>query len=130
MGAVKGRFDSHGQPFLPVELSGLRGTVTLQALVDTGFDGDLCIPLALAMTIGLELKDADYVELADGSIRRELIFRGNVRIGDLAPREGEIVLTDSDQPLIGAGMFEKLKLEIDYGALTVLLKPSRKRSRR
>lgn len=61
---VQGRFDSHGQPFLPVGLTGLHGTVTLQALIDTGFDGDLCIPLTVAMTIGLELKDADYVELA------------------------------------------------------------------
>lgn len=121
---------ARGQPFLPVELAGLHRTVTLQALVDTGFDGDLCIPLAMAMTIGLELKDADYVELADGSIRRELIFRGTVRVGDLSPREGEIVLTDSEQPLIGAGMFEGLRLEIDYGALTVLLKSSRKRGRR
>ena len=82
------------------------------------------------MTIGLELKDADYVELADGSIRRELIFRGTVRVGDLLPKEGEIVLTDSEQPLVGAGLFEGLRLEIDYGALTVLLKSSRKRSRR
>ncbi len=127
---VKGRFDSHGQPFLPIELAGLHGAITLQALVDTGFDGDLCVPLAMAMTIGLELKDADYVELADGSIRRELIFRGIVRVGDLLPKEGEIVLTDSEQPLVGAGLFEGFRLEIDYGALTVLLKSSRKRSRR
>ena len=35
---VKGRFDKQGQPFLPVELTGLHRTVTLQALVDTGFD--------------------------------------------------------------------------------------------
>lgn len=127
---VKGRFDNQGQPFLPVELTGLHRTVTLEALVDTGFDGHLCIPLALATTIGLELKGADYVELADGSVRRELIFRGNVRVGNLSPREGEIVLTDSEQPLIGAGMFEGRKLEIDYGTLTVLLKLSRKRGRR
>ena len=81
------------------------------------------------MTIGLELKDADYVELADGSIHRELIFRGTVRVGALSPKEGQIVLTDSEQPLIVAGVFEGLRLEIDYGALTVLLKPSRKRKR-
>ena len=127
---VKGRFDSQGQPFLPVALTGLHGAVTFHALVDTGFDGDLCVPLAMAMTIGLELKDADYVELADGSIHRELIFRGSVRVGELAPKEGQIVLTDSEQPLIGAGMFEGLRLEIDYGASTVMLKSSRKRSRR
>jgi clan AA aspartic protease len=127
---VKGQFDSHGQPFLPVELTGLHGTISLQALIDTGFDGDLCVPLAMAMTIGLELKDADYVELADGSIHRELIFRGTVRVGDLAPKEGQIVLTNSEQPLIGAGMFERLRLEIDYGAATVALKSSRKRARR
>ena len=127
---VKGRFDSLGQPFLPVELTGLHGVIAVQALVDTGFDGDLCIPLALAMTVGLELKDADYVELADGSIHRELIFHGTVRVGDLSPKEGQIVLTNSEQPLIGAGMFERLKLEIDYGALTVTLRSSRRKNRR
>lgn len=127
---VKGQFDDRGQPFLSVELSGLHGTITLQALVDTGFDGDLCVSLAAAMAVGLALKDADYVELADGSIRRELIFRGTVQVGELSPKESEIVLTDSEQSLIGAGMFEGLRLEIDYSALTVTLKSSRKKRRR
>ena len=127
---VKGHFDKRGQPFLPVELAGLHQALTLDALVDTGFDGDLCIPLAMAMPLGLELKDADYVELADGSTHRELIFRGTVRVGDYSPREGEIMLTDSEQPLIGAGLFEGLRLEVDYGALTVTLKSARKRRRR
>jgi clan AA aspartic protease len=127
---VQGRFDRRGQPFLPVELAGLHRSLTLQALVDTGFDGDLCVPIAVAMPLGLELKGADYVELADGSIRRELIFRGTARIGDLPPKEAEIVLTESEQPLIGAGMFEGLRLEIDYGAGTVLLRSSRRRGRR
>lgn len=130
MGMVKGQFDRRGQPLLPVELAGLHRTLTLHALVDTGFDGDLCVPIIVAMTLGLELKDADYVELADGSVRRELIFRGTVRVGDLSPKEGEIVLTESEQPLIGSGMFEGLRLDIDYGAWTVMLRPSRKRSRR
>lgn len=50
-------------------------------------------------------------------------------MGDIPPRDADVELTFSDQALIGSGLFQGLKLEIDYERKTVVLKPVR-RSRR
>jgi predicted aspartyl protease len=41
--------------------------VTLAAIVDTGFDGDFCLPTAHEVQLGLELIGERLVELADGT---------------------------------------------------------------
>ncbi len=127
---IRGRFDEQGQPTLPVQLSGLHGTVEVILVVDTGFDGDICVPIPVAITLGLPLKGFDFVELADGSIHKEFFFQGNAQLGGLPTCEVEVYLTESEQGLIGAGMFQHQKLEIDYEHETVTLKPVRRATTR
>ena len=45
--------------------------IAVDAVIDTGFDGYLCLPVQLAIQLGLELSGSIKVELADGSIKRE-----------------------------------------------------------
>jgi len=59
-----------------IEVAGFKRTKILQAIVDTGFDGFLCIPVETAVKLGLELAGRDVIELADGSLREELSSRG------------------------------------------------------
>jgi len=119
---LKGQFDEDGQPTFSVTLAGPLGEVTLTGIVDTGFDGDLCIPVPTAVSLGLQLKATKFVEFADGRIEEEFVFRGTVTMGDLPPRSADVELTFSDQALIGSGLFQGLKLEIDYESETVVLK--------
>ena len=121
---IQGQFDQTRQPTLTVDLAGPYGSLTLTVGVDTGFDGHLCIPIPAAVTLGLSLKTTTFVELADGSIHEELVFRGEARLGDAGLREVEVQLTHSEQGLIGSGLFQGMKLEIDYGQETVILRPS------
>lgn len=126
---LRGRFDEDGYPTLSVTLAGPLGQVTLTVVVDTGFDGDLCIPVPKAVSLGLQLKATKFVEFADGRVEEEFVFRGAVTMGDLPPRDVDVELTFSDQALIGSGLFQGLKLEINYERETVVLKPVRRSQR-
>ena len=42
-------------PMTKVEVGGTRRSVELDAIIDTGFDGDICVSLDVAVTLGLEL---------------------------------------------------------------------------
>jgi len=119
---VRGQFNENGQPAFSVTLGGPQGQVTLTGVVDTGFDGDLCIPVPTAVFLGLQLKTTQFVEFADGRIEEEFVFRGTVTMGDIPPRDIDVELTFSDQALIGSGLFQGLKLEIDYEQETVVLR--------
>lgn len=54
-------------PTAQIEVIGGRQAIELTAIVDTGFDGDLCIPTRVAVPLGLELTSELDVELADGT---------------------------------------------------------------
>ena len=46
-----------------------RKSVEIDAIIDTGFDGSLCLPVPIAIQLGLELSCSQVVELADGSLQ-------------------------------------------------------------
>lgn len=121
---LRGRFGADGRPTLSVVLDGPSGQATLTAVVDTGFDGDLCIPVPTAISLGLQLKATKFVEFADGRVEEEFVCRGAVTMGNLPPRDVDVELTFSDGTLIGSGLFQGLKLEINYECETVVLKPA------
>ena len=83
---IEGRIDLVEGPRIQVWISGRRDRVAIDALLDTGFDGDLCLPIAVAVPLGLELRYVAQSELADGSVvEDELVFAG------LADWDGEQV---------------------------------------
>lgn len=52
-----------------VIVTGIRRETSFDAIIDTGFDGYLCLPVQIAIQVGLELYGAQVSELADGSTR-------------------------------------------------------------
>jgi len=52
---IHGYFDGAGRPRVTVSVFGNRGETTIDALIDTGFDGALCVPIPVAIPLGLEL---------------------------------------------------------------------------
>lgn len=117
-------------PRTEVEVSGNRGSVTATAIIDTGFEGDVCLPIDLAVTLGLELWGVTDFELADGTVKRELLFDGTARL--LAQsRSVLIALTNSEDALIGTNLMNDCQLFIDFGAGQVKLsrKPPQRKGR-
>ena len=100
-------------PTARIEVIGSRRTLALTAIVDTGFDGDLCLPTRLAVQVGLELISEELIELADGAKRKQLVFAGSVRFfGET--QDVEIMLTDSEDALIGTRLLNLYPLAIEF----------------
>ena len=95
-----------------IEVMGLRRSQQITAIVDTGFDGAICLPISFAVALGLELVGWEFVQYADGRIARELLFRGTVRFQD-SVREVNISLTEGDEALVGLEMLRGYKMVLD-----------------
>lgn len=92
---------------------GGRNTIEITAIVDTGFDGDLCLPTRLAVPLGLELIGEQHIELADGTQRYELVFSGSVRLfGET--RVVEVLLTKSEDALLGTHLLDHYRVSIEF----------------
>ncbi len=110
---VKGFIDEHGNPLIEVKVGGRKETTSVLTLVDSGFDGELCLPIEVAIPLGLELAGIQTIELADGSVKRELIFVGSVR-WEGKSRSVRISLTTSEKAIIGRELMLNRMLIIDF----------------
>lgn len=115
---MKGTVNEFLQARWNITVKGLHKSIPINALIDTGFDGDLCLPIPIAVQLGLELKGDDYFELADGSTKHELIFRGKT-VWDNKEIPVEISLTESNDALLGVRLLKHKKLTIDFPARTI-----------
>ena len=119
---MKGYVDEYPQPKVSIVVKGLRHTVRVKAVVDTAFNGDLCLPIALGIQIGLELRGNQEFELADGTIKRELTFIGHAVIEN-EERAVDISLTNSEEALMGCGLLKGQKSEIGFSSGTLTIAP-------
>ena len=100
-------------PITELEVIGNRQTAQLTAIVDTGFDGDVCLSTGIAVSLGLELVGRQPVELADGTQKDELVFAGEVRMFGQS-QTVEIFLTNSDDTLVGTGLLARYAMSIEF----------------
>lgn len=118
-------------PTAAIEVIGSRQTIGLTAIVDTGFSGDLCIPIRIAVQLGLELIGEEFVELADGKQSYELAFGGSATfLGET--HEVQIMLTTSQDALIGTRLLNHYPLAIQFpgGDIKVASPPTSGRKRK
>ena len=98
----------------------------VQAVIDTGFSDELSVPVEIAVALGLELCGTRKFMLGDGSVRKELTFSARVRWLN-EERDVEILLTESEEALLGRMLMDDCRLTIDFAKGTVdLRKSSRK----
>jgi clan AA aspartic protease len=118
-----GYFDKFLHPRVRLIVKGLRKSLRNDPVVDTGFEGDLCLPVKVAIQVGLELSGESMVELADGTKKQELSFLGSV-FWQGQERLVKIFLTNSEDALLGSGLMQGRKLAIDYANHTVTIEPA------
>jgi len=80
--------------------------------LDTGFNGALCLPAGIAVTLGLVLIDLDIVELADGRIQPELVFEGWVQLGEATEQTVDILVTYGEDALLGMALLNLIGASI------------------
>src|SRR6266851_5481108 len=100
-------------PWTEVEVGGTRRSVVMDAIIDTGFDGEVCVPLDLGVTLGLELIAVTLVELADGSKKRDLLFAGKAKFLK-KKQDVEISITNGEEALIGTALLAGCRLSVDF----------------
>jgi predicted aspartyl protease len=115
---MKGYVDEYGRCWIEIAVRGLRQRVVLQALVDTGFDGWVCLPLGVAIQLGLELRSVQIAELADGTEIEQLVFAGEIFFGDKW-RAADTTLTNSRDAMVGTAMLLDSVLIVDFVGRTV-----------
>lgn len=105
-------------PYIPINVQ-VKGKIkNFEALIDTGFDGNVVIPRYELMNGELP---AGYLpcKLADGSKIAAPFYEGIIKIGKL-PSLNIIILAIGDECLIGRGVTDKFKVIFDHGRKVII----------
>ncbi len=105
---------SHDYPFLEVRLTVGSFRANSRALLDTGFDGHLVLPLSFAKNLGNAHALAPW-QLADGAPVLLPEYRGGVEIIGLGVTFMARILLMGSECLMGQGIISKLKVTFDHG---------------
>jgi predicted aspartyl protease len=60
---IEGVIRETGTPVVTLKVLGSMREITVEGILDTGFDGFLCLPIPAAITLGLELIDKYLCEI-------------------------------------------------------------------
>jgi clan AA aspartic protease len=110
---MEGYVDEFGQPKIEATFIGPAGKIITEAIIDTGFSGDVCLPIPIAIQLGLQLRGSQEILLADGTRKSTLLFAGQV-ILDREPEEVRIFLTELSDVLIGTQLLRSRTLEVNF----------------
>jgi len=98
-GLVRDRF-----PRARLTLAGRNGPLTIEFIVDTGFDGELSVPPDIARQLDADITGRQTLALADGTIIITPYFRIELE-WDEEPRLTEVLILDGN-PLLGVQLLE------------------------
>jgi predicted aspartyl protease len=120
---IQGRIDETLQIRLPLCVRGLYGVVEIEAIVDTGFNGMVFLPVTIALPLGLVLSDIALVELAEGGAHPRMIFSGWAQIGESPELPATVMVAFADEALIGMAFLNSLnaRIELDLPQRAVTL---------
>lgn len=77
-----GFFTSEREPALSLEAIGPEGSRSCDAIIDTGFTGELTLPPAWIEELGLPQSGVEEMILADGRVSDTLLYDGYVIVDD------------------------------------------------
>jgi clan AA aspartic protease len=89
---------------LPLQVHGPNGYSDVTAIIDTGYNGFLTLPLAVAQALSLSALASRSVTLGDGSRRVLDFYEANVE-WDGSLRTIAVLCVEGD-PLIGTGLLK------------------------
>lgn len=105
-------------PYVPIIVTVDASSMRFDALLDTGFDGDLVAPRSVEAIAGIPNGIGEF-SLADGSEVRCPIYFGTVEIGALGTFPVEIAAL-GDECLMGRGLSDRFSITLDHGRQIVV----------
>jgi Predicted aspartyl protease len=122
---IEGRISLSVSPIIKTVVVGSRARIAVERILDTGFDGYICLPITTAVTLGLELIDLQTSELVDGTILEdEPIFSGKIE-WDGEVIETYIVLTKSADTLLGTALLRGMEVRMNYSTREVVIEKAK-----
>lgn len=111
------RIESSHFPYLPLRLEVQNRTHEVEALIDTGFDGDVTVPPNVLANGHPD--DYHRWTLADGSHVYAPYYLGTVQVGDLGAVEA-VITGLGDEPLVGRGITDRYQITLDHGQRVIV----------
>ena len=110
-----GWVDANGDAIVPIALA---AGVTINFVIDTGFDGGLLLPASMAEGLRLPIIGERECLIVGGAILTN--FTSLVEIDWMGSRYvTEVILSEGDDCLIGTSLLRQTRLKIDYIARSV-----------
>jgi clan AA aspartic protease len=122
---MQGRVNQRCEAVISVALSGGGKIKSVDAVIDTGFNGFLSLPTAIIMELGLPWNYRDRATLGDGSETLFDVYDAEV-IWNGQYREIEVNAAETE-PLLGMRMLKGYRLQVDTiegGLVTVEMLPN------
>jgi clan AA aspartic protease len=119
---VIGHVDNRGRALLVLSVRATRNAepMDLTVWIDTAFTGELVIPRTTISAMDLPQSAAVMAGLADGTqVVLESYSCVIDRFGDL--RLVEVIENDGEMPLLGVGLLNDRRLEVDYRKRSLVL---------
>lgn len=105
-------------PYIPIRITFRNREERVEALLDTGFDGDIILPEGFIEN-GEIADDYNPWRMADGSIIHAAAYRGRAEIGK--KKIGEVLITVlGTKPLIGRNIIANFKITLDHGKRVIV----------
>ncbi|MBI3103458.1 hypothetical protein HYZ05_00800 [Candidatus Daviesbacteria bacterium] len=105
-------------PYIPVKITVSENSYGLEALIDTGFNGQVILPPSL-MTNGQLPKRFVTCKLADNSMVEMSANRGSIKLGGKKFKD-VLVIIMGDEPVIGREVIKHFKIILDHGRKIIL----------
>ncbi|MBI2028831.1 hypothetical protein HYT02_00230 [Candidatus Gottesmanbacteria bacterium] len=106
-------FDQRKHPKVVLRVKGRKQVAQFEAILDTGFDGYLSLPINIAVSLGLELITVTQVEYADGRTSQELVFSIDINLDGIW-RSVPLTLTGGSEALAGTALLENYSINFNF----------------
>jgi len=111
-------------PVIEIGLQRGEATESIPTIVDTGFSGHLCLSNQHEDKIEMVFHHVERYELANGEVVAMDVFRGTIMF-DEREQEVNLILTASEDTLIGAALLHDHLLAVNYPKRTVQVEQAR-----
>ena len=118
---IGGIIDERNRLWVKVMVAGYHASKEIRFRVDTAFDGELSIPVSLAVPLGLALVGESEYGIGGGGTNRPLKFTASIQWGT----KNRLTTVDVDQtptPLMGLGLLNRYILLADFDKKTLIIK--------
>jgi predicted aspartyl protease len=105
-------------PYLPIRLQIRQHTYEGDALIDTGFDGGIAVPLSLLEDVGPPDSHELWAPVVGPSVTAP-VYRGSFQVGDLGPFPIAVTAL-GDEILVGLEVISRFAVTFDHGQRVII----------